>query len=251
LCARKLPSLSSSLVVQTPKDDPALHQGRIRTVLHVDGQWASHVYVSIKVNKFSPIHKVLLDSLQTARQIEPALHDLFGLDDEENNSGKHLNLHISLSRPIFLRTHQRDDLKRVVKSLAEKCSGFKVSFTTFSILTNDEKTRTFLALDVGSGHHELKFLSDGLTSFIATLRQKEYYTDPRFHASIAWALIGAQTPNGADDSYFQTISQLPTSLSAALNEQYAPTLSSPSCGAFDVQDVCLKIGKDVFTWMLK
>lgn len=199
------------------------------------------------------MYKLLLDSLQTAKELEPALHDFFGLGDEP---GKHLDLHISLSRPIFLRAHQRDDLKRVVRSLAEKSSSFKVTFTTFSVLTNDEKTRTFLALDVGSGHHELKLLSDGLAPFISTLRQKEYYADPRFHASIAWALMSsaAESSKLADDSSsstYQSILQIPASLTTTLNKRYAPTLSSKSCSAFDVQDVCLKIGKDVFSWRVQ
>jgi hypothetical protein len=32
---------------------------------------------------------------------------------------------------------------------------FMVSFAAFSELTNDEKTRTFLAVEIGAGHHEV------------------------------------------------------------------------------------------------
>ncbi|KAJ4001113.1 hypothetical protein F5050DRAFT_1684049 [Lentinula boryana] len=268
---KKLPSLSSSLIVQTPKDDPALHQGRIRTTPHVDGQWASHVFVSIKVEKRSAMYNLVLDALKAAKNIEPALHHFFEFD--EKRADKYIELHVSLSRPIFLWTHQRDDLKREIKSLAEKSSSFKISFTTFSVLTNDEETRTFLALDVGSGHHELKLLSDGLLPFIANLRQKEYYAEPHFHASIAWALLQdpdssvsltvANLPspvhNGSPSltrvlpstNDFEQILQLPASLTATLNEQYASRLSSKSWSAYDVRDLCVKIGKDVFSWRLQ
>ncbi|KAJ3739408.1 hypothetical protein DFH05DRAFT_1407242 [Lentinula detonsa] len=279
---KKLPSLSPSLIVQTPKDDPALHQGRIRTTPHVDGQWASHVFVSIKVEKRSAMYNLVLDALKAAKNIEPALHDFSEFD--EKRSDEYLDLHVSLSRPIYLWTHQRDDLKREIKSLAEKSNSFKISFTTFSVLTNDEETRTFLALDVGSGHHELKSLSDGLLPFIANLRQKEYYAEPHFHASIAWALLRA-TPtcskvvnerpdsrvsltvanllspvrNGSPSSTqvlpstndFEQILQLPASLTATLNEQYASRLSSKSWSAYDIRDLCVKIGKDVFSWRLQ
>ncbi|KAF9075746.1 U6 snRNA phosphodiesterase Usb1 [Rhodocollybia butyracea] len=254
---KKLPSLSSSLIVQTPKDDPSLHQGRIRTTPHVEGQWASHVYVSIKVEKHSPMYKLVLDAIHTAKELEPALHDF-----KQDFSGRYLELHISLSRPIFLRTHQKDDLKRTVRSLAEKSSCFKVSFTTFSALTNDEQTRTFLSLDVGSGHSELQLLSNGLLPFLSNLRQKEYYAIPHFHASIAWALLDTNTTNVATPeeeqrsqaehpSAFRKIPQLSPSLIATLNAQYASTLSSKSCSVFEVQNLCVKIGKDVSFWMLK
>ena len=33
---------------------------------------------------------------------------------------------------------------------------FQVSFATFAELTNDERTRTFLSLEVGAGHHEVR-----------------------------------------------------------------------------------------------
>ncbi|KAJ3866065.1 hypothetical protein EV359DRAFT_62625 [Lentinula novae-zelandiae] len=280
---KKLPGLSPSLIVQTPKDDPALHQGRIRITPHVDGQWASHVYVSIRVERRSAMYNLVLDALKTAKNLEPALHDFPRVD--ENKSEKYFDLHVSLSRPIFLRTHQRDDLKREVKSLAEKSNNFKISFTSFSIFNNDEETRTFLALDIGSGHRELKLLSDGLLPFLANLRQKEYYADPRFHASIAWALLQGTTscppqmkvtfaepdnhasmaenhsspllsgllPTQVAPSVnaLRPIHHLPGSLTTILNEQYASPLSSKSCSAFDIQELCAKIGKDVFSWRLK
>ncbi|KAH7879903.1 uncharacterized protein C8R40DRAFT_1035714 [Lentinula edodes] len=268
---KKLPGLSPSLIVQTPKDDPALHQGRIRIIPHIDGQWASHVYVSIRVERRSAMYNLVLDALKTAKNLEPALHDFPRVD--ENKSEKYFNLHVSLSRPIFLRTHQRDDLKREVKSLAEKSNNFKISFTSFSIFNNDEETRTFLALDIGSGHRDLKLLSDGLLPFLANLRQKEYYADPRFHASIAWALLQGTTsydhasmaenfsspllsgmlPTQVAPSVnvFRPILHLPASLTTILNEQYASPLSSQSCSAFDIHELCVKIGKDVFSWRLK
>ncbi|KAJ3856346.1 hypothetical protein EV368DRAFT_78771 [Lentinula lateritia] len=275
---KKLPGLSPSLVVQTPKDDPALHQGRIRITPHVDGQWASHVYVSIRVERRSAMYNLVLDALKTAKNLEPALHDFPRVD--ENKSDKYFDLHVSLSRPIFLRTHQRDDLKREVKSLADKSNNFKISFTTFSIFNNDEETRTFLALDIGSGHRELKLLSDGLLPFLAKLRQKEYYADPRFHASIAWALLqgtsSCVTVTESDNrtfmaenhsspllsgplptqvvpsvNAFRPIVHLPASLTTILNERYASPLSSKSCSAFDIHELCVKIGKDVFSWRLK
>lgn len=94
----------------------------------------------------------------------PALHDFWSQD-----TNKTPELHVSLSRPIFLRAYQRDELKRTVKALASTSSpsvlaimlqidltdppiSFTVSFASFGALTNDEHTRAFLAVEIGAGH---------------------------------------------------------------------------------------------------
>jgi hypothetical protein len=113
--ARKLPPISSSLVAPGPVDIPALHQGRMRTTPHVEGQFAAHVYVSLALGRHSLLYKVLQDILRDAREVIPTLRDIWS--PVEANAP--LDLHISLSRPIFLRAHQREDLKRAVKNIAK------------------------------------------------------------------------------------------------------------------------------------
>jgi Uncharacterised conserved protein len=110
--ARKLPPISSSLVAPGPVDIPALHQGRIRTTPHVEGQFVAHVYVSLALGRHSLLYKVLQDILRDAKEVIPTLRDIW-----EANAPP--DLHISLSRPIFLRAHQREDLKRAVKNIAK------------------------------------------------------------------------------------------------------------------------------------
>ena len=113
---RKLPALSSSLVVAGRVDDPSLHQGRVRATPHVEGQWASHIHLSVSVDRRGGLFKTIERALDSARTAVPSLHDFFG------NTTDKLELHISLSRPIFLRSHQRDDLKRAVRAVAGKTS---------------------------------------------------------------------------------------------------------------------------------
>ncbi|KAL0579141.1 poly(U)-specific 3'-to-5' RNA exonuclease [Marasmius crinis-equi] len=261
---RKLPLLSSSLVVPAPKDDPSQHQGRIRSTPHVEGQWAVHVYVSVMVERRSPLHQLIQDSLKTAKEVCPALQAIPGLEDE-NGGRKTSELHISLSRPIFVRAYQREEVKRSVKHLAQSSRPFRASFSSFSVLTNDEKTRTFVALDVGGGYPE-----------------KVYYDDPRFHASIAWALLEPPPSNdildpakiansvpqegtsqqvtsivddevdvGATTPEFQRITELPESIITALNENHKAALSSNRISSFHVQRVSLKIGKEIQSWQLE
>lgn len=165
-------------------------------------------------------------------------------------------LHVSLSRPVFLRAHQRQELKDAVRNIARGHRPFLLSFAAFSELTNDEKTRTFLVLEVGAGHHELKRISDELTPTLEAIRQKGYYDSPRFHASIAWALLKKppslpNTKDHADRSNFVTIERIPEDLVSSLNETYCPILSSAKIGAFEVTELSVKIGKETTSFRLK
>ena len=162
-----------------------------------------------------------------------------------------------------------------------------MSFTTFSELTNDELTRVFLAVEIGAGHHEvnnrwgnplcpnwlsqLKSLATALTPIVRQFRQQGYYGNPRFHASIAWALCDKDSPNPsaeAEDTISATgslrsgsqqmlefnaaptIPHFPKGLISTLNERYSSTLASTKVGLFDAEFITVKIGKDTFTWNL-
>lgn len=109
---RKLPPVPSSLIVPVPIDNPALHQGRVRTTPHVEGQFTAHVYVSFTLSRRSKLYLVIQDILSDAKIIVPTLQDIWSTTERPT-------LHISLSRPIFLRAHQREDLKRAVKTVAK------------------------------------------------------------------------------------------------------------------------------------
>ncbi|KAF8158233.1 hypothetical protein B0H34DRAFT_797644 [Crassisporium funariophilum] len=275
--SRKLPPISSSIIAPGPIDNPALHQGRTRTRPHVEGQFAAHVYVSLALSRQSLLYRLLQDIFVDAKKTVPTLLEISPAQD----SPQRPELHISISRPIFLRAHQREDLKRAVKKLAKAQKPFTVSFATLSELINDEKTRTFLTIEVGAGHHELRSLADALAPALRAIRQQEYYDKPRFHASIAWALLNRPkdtsnsspvtsdsncsprapaedppvsssdfTPGAMTPEPFPTISHLPCELITSLNECYSARLSSPRVGAFDVEEITMKIGKEICSFRL-
>ncbi|THH05501.1 hypothetical protein EW145_g4749 [Phellinidium pouzarii] len=110
---KKLPRVASSLTIPTPKPDPALHQGRVRTIPHVDGQFAAFAYIPLIIEENSKLYKLLEETVHLAKIIEPALKC-----DWLDSGRRSLELHISLTRPIYLRHHQRDELKRAVKAAA-------------------------------------------------------------------------------------------------------------------------------------
>lgn len=270
---RKLPLLSAGLTLPQPVDDPRLHQGRVRSVPYVEGQWAAYVYVPVRLSSRSPLLKLIRESLVTARDVVPTLRSLVDVGGDRNE----VELHISLSRPVFLRTHQREDFKRCVKALGGSQKPFAVSFANFGTLDNDERTRGFLALEVGAGHNNLKLLSDGLEPTLRSLRQQAYYESPRFHASVAWALLGPSreserdprvssddtpqinstplpelldaTRSGHDDSLdFPTVPALPAELLARITSVYSTRLTSPTIGTFMADTISVQIGKDISTW---
>ncbi|KAF9046482.1 hypothetical protein BJ165DRAFT_1527571 [Panaeolus papilionaceus] len=182
---RKLPPVSSTIVTAAPIDNPALHQGRIRSTPHVDGQFAAHIYVSISLTANARLNQMVQSIFMDAKIQVPILHETWKSDKYEQKP----ELHISLSRPVFLWAHQREDLRLAVKKVAKTHKPFVVSFATLSELINDEKTRTFLAMEVGAGHHELSSIATSLGPSLRSIRQQEYYVNPRFHASIGWALL--------------------------------------------------------------
>ncbi|KIK10731.1 hypothetical protein PISMIDRAFT_124007 [Pisolithus microcarpus 441] len=269
----KLPPLAASLALPVPADDPTKHQGRIRSFPHVEGQYATYVYFPLVLGPGEALYDLVTDVVSKAKEEVGGLWGVGEAGREDRRNAK-LELHISLSRPIFLRAHQRDDFKRAVKRIAESVSPFSASFSTFSELTNDERTRTFLSMEVGAGHVEFCHILKLLAPTLRSLRQKEFYADPRFHASIAWALLDSlgtcpspgiatsargspsntSTPTDSmselDLDRFPRIPHLPPTLISTLNASYAPRLSAARTGAFLVDKIAVRIGKEIGVWCL-
>ncbi|KAJ6557222.1 hypothetical protein DFH09DRAFT_1037267 [Mycena vulgaris] len=262
---RKLPVLSSTLVGPVHVDDPSLHQGRIRTMPHVDGQYATHIYASVPLDRGSALFKLLRRVIDSAKTTVPTLHDFWSSPTDCKPE-----LHVSLSRPIFLRSHQREDIRRAVKHIAEQTPLYNspASFAQICELVNDDGSRIFLALEIGAGHHELARLTNLLTPTLRTIRQQEYYTTPRFHVSIGWALLGgrpnpshteppssgtirsgSRSPSTTLNEY-PTITEFPPALLPALNAEYGPSLTGPTVKSFDIEEISVKIGKEVSRWKL-
>lgn len=107
------------------KDDPSLHGGRKRIIPHVEGNWPTHLYLectrrftlltlSRLIANFGSGYPAkdalalladLIAQCQDAEhdgQQKPGIHSLLHSD-----LGAQLPLHISLSRPVVLRTEQR------------------------------------------------------------------------------------------------------------------------------------------------
>ena len=115
---------------------------------------------------------------------------------------------------------------------------------------------------------QLRALSDTLTPTLLSFHQKEYYEQPRFHASFAWVLLDrppqSETPEPStflpispslgdcpseDTRLFPTVSRLPETVIPELNASLGSQLKG-TAGMFEVGEVRIRIGKDVFGWEL-
>ncbi len=117
---RKLPTLAAHLAPSIPLDDPSKHQGRTRRTPHVDGQWAAYVYVPIVVR--GTLRRIVERAVDIARKGDSGksvdVHTI-GSSDSVPDSDVGCELHVSLTRPFFLRSYQREEMKRVVRDAAK------------------------------------------------------------------------------------------------------------------------------------
>ena len=128
--SRTLPPLPAKVALPVPVDDPSKHQGRIRTTPHIDGQFAAYVYAPIFPDR--RLQRLLREIFETIEKQVENVHRLvhFKGDEpvDEGSSGKRTTPpptindvpHLSLTRPMYLRAHQRDILKEAVKEVANK-----------------------------------------------------------------------------------------------------------------------------------
>ncbi|ODQ50966.1 hypothetical protein SAICODRAFT_27041 [Saitoella complicata NRRL Y-17804] len=184
-----LPSTFHNLYATKPRvgDDPAFHQGRKRAHRHVEGQWATHIYT-----EFWPDVKLMsiLDRIvKKAGSLDKGWTSLL-----VSELGNQLALHISLSRPLTLWTDEREDFTRALSRVLADIEPFEMTLDNISTFVNDERTRTFLVLEVNEGISEFGGVLRALEAVMKQFKQPALYTvdTARFHVSIAWRLGGEE-----------------------------------------------------------
>ncbi|KAH7336994.1 hypothetical protein B0J17DRAFT_665757 [Rhizoctonia solani] len=262
--ARALPGLDPSLFTPAPVDDPSKHQGRKRTVPYVEGQFIAHVYVPIRLE--GDFLALLRGIVECAQSDSAAWHSLLEhvpgtIGEQTASTSLRFRSHISLSRPVPLRAHQRDGFRKEVRKAALERTQFPASFAQLTTLTNDDQSRTFLCVEIGAGHNEFQALSQSLSAHLASLRQLPYYPQPRFHISIAWVLTHGSSPSVPVESDQRvsaslieardgTYKQTPELRDTLLPLQIKFSEQMLKLGRFNVQGVEVKIGKDTHKWPL-
>ncbi|XP_049478319.1 U6 snRNA phosphodiesterase 1 [Panthera uncia] len=160
-----------------PEDDSAKHGGRVRTFPHERGNWATHVYVPYEAKEeFLDMLDMLLPRAQT---YVPRLVRMEAF-------------HLSLSQSVVLRHHWILPFMQALKDRMASFQGFFFIANRVKIYTNQEKTRTFVGLEVTSGHAQFLDLVSEVDRVMEEFDLTTFYQDPSFHISLAWCVGDAR-----------------------------------------------------------
>lgn len=97
--------------------------------------------------------------------------------------------HISLGRTVPIRVHQIDSVVAMLRQKLQFQKGYWIDFNKWEVFVNDDKTRTFLSLEVVTGGlAEITKQIQSVNDVYKLHNLPEFYKDPRPHISLAWAL---------------------------------------------------------------
>jgi len=175
---------------QLQQQPQQIHDGRIRNVPHIPGNWAIYVHVRI------PISFDLKDMLSRIySRMSPSVPSLRQLETIEKNV-----LHVSVSRTAFLKVFQIHRFVDILKKQLSIHKKFKMGFSSIDAYQNDEGTCGFLSLNIGRGYSSLLEFTRIVDNVMISFRQPVYYKDPSFHTSIAYTTkLGSITKAKVDE----------------------------------------------------
>ncbi|EDW34589.1 GL22328 [Drosophila persimilis] len=155
-------------------DDPALHGGRIRSFKHERGNWATYVYIP---------------ALACAERLEEFQEEAIACLAPDVQMQANEPLHLSLSRTVVLQYHQIDEFSRSLQVALNSSTGFASTLQGLKIYTNEERTRTFLAVQLDGAFTE-KVLSilQPIDKVMHDYRLPKFYAPPSFHVSLLWCV---------------------------------------------------------------
>ncbi|XP_068811456.1 U6 snRNA phosphodiesterase 1 isoform X5 [Struthio camelus] len=149
-------------------DDSSKHGGRVRNFPHERGNWATYVYIPYEVQEdFLELLDLLVSHARTYTSSLTAMEEF----------------HISLSQSVVLRYHW---INPFVQSLKERLASFDRFFCLadqVKVYTNQNKTRTFIGLEVSAGHFQLLELVSEVDKVMEEFNLPTFYK-ARHHASL-------------------------------------------------------------------
>ncbi|KAH8418538.1 hypothetical protein KR009_012164, partial [Drosophila setifemur] len=155
-------------------DDPTQHGGRIRSFKHERGNWATYVYVPAG---------------GCAEQLEDFQTEAIAKLAPEVELQANELLHLSLSRTVVLQYHQIDAFSQSLKMALNSTTGFAATLQGLRIYTNDERTRTFIAVQLDASFAEKALMTLQLIDRVMLdYRLPQFYAPPSFHVSLLWCV---------------------------------------------------------------
>ncbi|NWW50599.1 USB1 phosphodiesterase, partial [Pedionomus torquatus] len=96
--------------------------------------------------------------------------------------------HLSLSQCVVLRYHWIDPFVRSLKQHLAPFHRFFCVADQVKVYTNENKTRTFIGLEISAGHFQLLELVSEVDRVLEEFDLPMFYKDPSFHISLAWSV---------------------------------------------------------------
>ncbi|KAM6058093.1 U6 snRNA phosphodiesterase 1 isoform 3-T3 [Chlamydotis macqueenii] len=152
------------------KDDSSRHGGRLRGFPHERGNWATHVYLPSAGSPGLPRSHLRLFVDRHGRVPPQPL---------------------TVCRPALpLDTALRLRSAPAPGPLPQDLSSFRFFCVAdqVKVYTNENKTRTFIGLEVSAGHFQLLELVSEVDRVLEEFDLPTFYKDPSFHISLAWCV---------------------------------------------------------------
>ncbi|XP_037396248.1 U6 snRNA phosphodiesterase isoform X2 [Pygocentrus nattereri] len=154
-------------------DDCSQHGGRLRSFQHERGNWATYVYLPYEPDD---VFLELLDELRAGAEAHGVILTLA----EE--------FHVSVSRTVVLRHHWIQTFVQSLRKGLAQCRSFVCLADKLKVYTNDERTRTFLGMEVSTGCPQLLEAAKRVDETMDEFKLSTFYKDPSFHVSLAWCV---------------------------------------------------------------
>ncbi|XP_028814508.1 U6 snRNA phosphodiesterase 1 isoform X2 [Denticeps clupeoides] len=154
-------------------EDRSQHGGRIRSFQHERGNWASYVYLPyIPDDSFPELLEQLVEATRSGGINLTQVEDF----------------HLSLSQTVVLRHHWIQPFIQSLRTSLSQSPRHVCLAEGLQVYSNSEKTRTFLGVEVSSGHAQLLELVQVIDRTMEEFGLPTFYQNPSFHISIAWCV---------------------------------------------------------------
>ena len=148
------------------------YNGKVRSFKHFEGNWPTYVFVPLTVtNSTTSLYNYLLLTLKDFGLT------FFQLED----------CHISLSRTVPIRHYWIEPIYSKLRGCIPQ-HAFNYSLISIKVYVNDEKTRTFVGVEISLGFSNFRELTLQVNKVFEEFGLETYYKDPSFHVSFAWCL---------------------------------------------------------------
>ncbi|XP_072960378.1 uncharacterized protein [Typha angustifolia] len=168
---------------------------RVRNFPHIEGNYSLHIFIPVLIpsttrNQMTIFMKKLASLIPNLYAVDAdyALSDLCKDDKKLDQVLLSREFHVSLGRTVAIQVHQIDSIVAMLRQKFQCQRRYCMEFNKWDFFMNDEKTRSFLSLEVtGGGLLEITKQIHSVDEIYRLHGLPEFYKNPRPHISMLWA----------------------------------------------------------------